>query len=100
MTGRRPYVPPAVVATESVDMIIVDDAVVPLTVPTTLAVAVALSYALRSEDASLAAMIYPCRARMRWNALPKTAQGLFGSICEELRLGDVSTDLVRKAMFR
>lgn len=98
MTGRRPYVAPAVVATT--DVLIVDDSSIPITVPTTLAVAVALSYALRSADGALAAMIYPCRARLRWTSLPKTAQGLFGSICEELRLGDISTDLVRKAMFR
>ncbi len=100
MTGRRPYEPPAIVESGPIADIIVDDARVPTTVPTTLAVSVALSYAIRHKEPALAAMIYPCRSRIRWTALPLSVQAVFGSICEELCLGDTSTDLVRKALFR
>ena len=100
MTTRKPYEPPAIVHSGPIDVGIVNDACIDSTVPTTLAVSVALSYALCRTEPAIAAMIYPNRARLSWTSLPKTVQGMFGAICEELRIGDVSTDLVRKALFR
>lgn len=79
---------------------VVDDTELSCHVPTTLAVSVALSAAVAAMHPAISNLLFPCRAKLRWTALPRSVQGAFNSLCEQLKLDHVTTTAVREVLFR